>query len=121
NVNGGKANYLEGDSLPYRIRFDDLSLAAHAITIKWDTTKNGAHGLDYITTFNRTVTNANPCVDVTGCDANTFTTFAIPLDPQVAAAGKSQIAGDFRLYGGTITSVNAYSYPDGTDYSGTTT
>jgi hypothetical protein len=45
----------------------------------------------------------------------------IPADPQVAAAGVTQIAGDFRLYGGTITTITgppAYTYPNGSGFTG---
>ena len=85
----------------------------HSLTIEWDTTKGGKHALDYIGTFNETVTTANPCLGVTGCTfpgvANTnYTEFAIPTDPQVDNGSGSPIAqlpGNFRLYGGTITGV----------------
>ena len=98
NMNASKAVYFEGDSLPYRLRFDNLSLASHTVTIEWDTTKGSTHALDYLTTFNRTVATANPCLGVTGCGA--FSSFAIPADPQVTGAGVTPVAGNFRLYGG---------------------
>ena len=116
NVNQSKAVYFEGDSIPYRMRFGDLTLASHTVTIEWDTTKSGKHAIDYLTTWNRTVTTADPCVGVTGCGA--FTTFPIPLDPQVAGAGVTQVAGNFTLFGGTITGVSAYTYPDGAGFTG---
>ena len=50
--------------------------------------------LDYLTTFNRTVTNANPCVGRrSGATRATFTTFPIPADPQVTGAGVTPVAG----------------------------
>src|SRR5439155_18743184 len=83
-------------------------------------TKSDKHALDYITTVNQsvnqTVTPLNPCLGVSGCSA--FTTFANPADPQVTGDGVTPIAGVFRLYGGTITSVSAYSYPNGTGFAG---
>ena len=118
NIGASKAVYLEGDSLPYRLRFDNLSLAAHAVTIEWDTTKSSKHALDYITTVNQTVATANPCLGVSGCNPASFNTFAIPADPQVTGAGVTPIAGNLRLYGGTITGVSAYSYPDGAGFVG---
>jgi uncharacterized repeat protein (TIGR01451 family) len=114
NLGASKSVYFEGDSIPYRMRFGNLSLASHYVDIEWDTTKSGKHALDYITTFNRTVTDANPCVGVAGCSG--FTTFPIPADPQNASI--SQLPGDFRIYGGTITSVSAYSYPNGPGFTG---
>ena len=119
NMGASKAVYFEGDSLPYRMTFDNLSTAgSHTITIKWDTTKGGKHALDYLTTFNRTVTTANPCLGVAGCSLASFSTFAIPADPQVTGAGVTPAAGNFTLFGGTITGVSAYSYPDGSGFAG---
>lgn len=119
NLGASKSVYKEGDSIPYRLTFTGLSTTgSHTVTIEWDTTKSGKHALDYITTFNRTVGNANPCLGVTGCSAATFTTFAIPADTQVTGAGVTPVAGVFTLYGGTITGVSAYSYADGTGFAG---
>src|SRR6266705_1605432 len=90
--------------------FANLSTTGtHAVTIEWDTTKLSTHAIDYLTTFNRTVTTANPCLGVTGCSPGTFTTFAIPADSQVTGGGVTPVVGDFRLYGGTITGLSAYS------------
>jgi hypothetical protein len=122
NLGANKANYFEGDSVPYRITMSGLTTGAgnpHSVTITWDTTKSSKHALDYLTTFNRTVANADPCLGVSGC--STFTTFPIPKDPQVDNGSGSpitQAAGVFRLYGGTITSVSAYSYPGGAGFTG---
>src|SRR5207244_2804148 len=89
---------------------------SHSVTFEWDTTKTGEHALDYLTSFDRTVSAANPCVGVSGC--GTFTTYLIPVDAQVTGAGVTPVPGNFTLYGGTITSVSPYSYADGTGYSG---
>src|SRR5262245_35371225 len=120
NLGASKSSYFEGDTIPYRIKFDNLSLApaTHNITIAWDTTKGGKHAIDYITTYNQTVADANPCLGVSGCNAGSFSTFAIPADPQVTGAGVTPIAGNFRMYGGTITAVSAYTYPDGAGFAG---
>lgn len=116
NLGASKALYFEGDSIPYRLRFDNLTLASHTVTIEWDTTKSGKHAIDYIDSFNQSVLNANACLGVSNC--NTFTTFPIPADPQVTGAGVTPIAGNFTLYGGTITAVSAYSYPNGAGFTG---
>jgi hypothetical protein len=116
NLGQSKAVYYEGDSVAYRMRFDSLSLASHTVTIEWDTTKSSKHALDYLTTFNQTVLDADPCLGVIGCGSPT--TYPIPDDPQVTGAGVTPIAGNFTLYGGTITDVSAYSYPDGTGFTG---
>src|SRR6266540_3433818 len=80
NLGASKAVYFEGDSIPYRMRFDSLSLASHTVTIEWDTTKSGKHALDYIDSFNQSVLNAEPCLGVSNCNAAVFNTFAIPAD-----------------------------------------
>ncbi|HET7449700.1 MAG TPA: hypothetical protein VFJ78_03830 [Gaiellaceae bacterium] len=116
NLGASKSSYFEGDSIPYRLAFGNLSLASHSVTIEWDTTKSGTHAIDYLTSFNRTVATADPCLGVSGCSAST--TFPIPADPQVTGGGVTPVAGVFRLYGGTITSVSAYSYADGAGFSG---
>ena len=104
NVNESKAHYLEGDSIPYRMLMNNLSFGAaspvHTLTIEWDTTKSGKHAIDYLTSFDRTVTTANPCAGVTGC--GTFTSFGIPTDPNAL----NQIAGNLTIYGGTIQTIS---------------
>lgn len=116
NLNAAKSVYFEGDSIPYRMKFENLSLASHTVTIGWDTTKSSKHAIDYLTSFDRTVATADPCLGVSGCSASTA--FSIPNDPQVTGAGVTPIAGNFTLYGGTITAASAYSYPDGAGFVG---
>ena len=117
NLGASKSIYFEGDSIPYRLRFDNLDTgSSHVVTIEWDTTKSGKHALDYITTWNETVANSDPCLGVAGCGSST--TFPIPDDPQVTGAGVNPINGVLTLFGGTITDVSAYSYSNGTGFSG---
>ncbi|MEA3357269.1 MAG: SdrD B-like domain-containing protein, partial [Patescibacteria group bacterium] len=116
NLGASKSVYYEGDSVPYRMKFDNLTLDSHTVTIEWDTTKSGKHALDYITTYNQTVATADPTLGVSGLPAGT--TFPIPNDPQVTGAGVTPIAGDFTLFGGTITAASAYTYPDGAGFTG---
>jgi hypothetical protein len=116
NLGASKSVYFEGDTIPYRLKFGNLSLASHTVTIEWDTTKSGKHAIDYITSFNQSVLDADPCLGISGC--STSSTFAIPADPQVTGGGVTPIAGVFTLYGGTITAVSAYSYPDGAGFTG---
>jgi hypothetical protein len=120
NVNEAKANYSEGDSIPYRMELKDMTVGStgNTLTIEWDTTKADKHAIDYLTTFNQTVATADPCLGVSGCNLGTFTTFPIPADPQVTGGGVTPIAGNFRIYGGTITSVSAYSYSHGAGFVG---
>jgi uncharacterized repeat protein (TIGR01451 family) len=138
NVGSSKATYFEGDSLPYRMLFDNLLPGStHSVTIEWDTTKSGKHALDYLTTYNRTVGSADPCAGVSGC-AGPADTAPIPKDPQVdngSGSPVTQIPGVFSLFGGTITgvvrpssvgsttctdanSLGAYCYSTGTGFTG---
>jgi hypothetical protein len=117
NLNASKALYYEGDSVPYRMRFANLPAnTQHTVTIEWDTTKSSKHALDYITVFNRTVADANPCLGVSGCDINIYYEYPIPADPQIT--GFEPIDGNFILYGGTIDSLSAYTYPNGDGFVG---
>jgi hypothetical protein len=111
NVGQSQGHYYEGDSIPYRIKFDDLVIGStNTVTIQWDTTQQGKHAIDYLTTYNRTeMVGNNPCSGIVpACGA--MTTFPIPLDPNVTGLGISQIDGQvFTMWGGTITSVSAYT------------
>ena len=107
---GTKAHYLEGDSVPFRMRLSDLDTSGnHTITIDWDTTKGGKHAFDYLTSYNRTVTDADPCVAVTPC--STSTDFAVtPDDPNVTGAGHTPVEhANFSCFGCSISSASAFS------------
>ncbi len=133
NLNQNQAHYGEGDSVPYRMRFSNLDTTiSHTVTIEWDTTQSGKHALDYLTSFDRTETTANPCSGVMGCVlAGPKDLEAIPVDDNVTRGQNgiddpppgptggddiTQIAGNFTLFNGTITGVSAYTL-DGT-YAG---
>ncbi len=122
-VNDSKAHWIEGQSLAYRQILTGFTPGStgHTVTIGYDTTKGGKHALDYLTSFDRTETLAmgnNPCSGVVGCSLGTFTTFPIPVDPNVTAGFDqipansddiTQIPGNFTLFGGTITGVSGYT------------
>ena len=108
NLGASKSLYLEGDSISYRMLFDNLDTTIpHNVTIEWDTTKSSKHAIDYIDSFYQSVLDANPCLGVSGCGAPS--PFSIPADPQVTGAGVTPLAGNLTIYGGTITAVSAYS------------
>src|SRR6266545_3963413 len=102
NLNAAKAHYLEGDSIPFRLLFTNLSTGeSHTITIAWDTSKDGLHAFDYLTGFDRTETTANPCVGIGGCSlAGPKDTENIPGDPNITAqlGPGHQIPGVFTLF-----------------------
>jgi hypothetical protein len=129
NLNHNQAHYLEGQSIPYRIIFSGMVIGStNTVTIEWDTTEGsgGNHALDYLTSFDRTETTADPCSGVPGCNLGVFSTAAIPLDPRVAAGQDgipgnaddiTQTPGVFTLFGGSITNVSAYGFTG--DFNGT--
>ena len=104
NLNAQHAHYLEGDSVPYRLLFGDLSAGAHSVTIEWDTTQGGKHSTDYLTSFDETEETANPCFGVGSCGAPDIE--SIPDDPNATV---TQVPGNFTLYNGIITSVSPYT------------
>src|ERR1043166_5973762 len=55
NGNAGAQNshYLEGHSIPYRVRLDGLTPGTHTVVIGWDIRQDGKNALDYITSPNR--------------------------------------------------------------------
>src|SRR3990172_8091737 len=115
-LNGNQADYFEGDSVPYRLKFGNLSVgSSYWVTIEWDTTKgndpNGKHALDYLTSFNATETT-DPCSGVVGCDSPH--TEAIPDDPNSSV---TQVPGHFTLYNGVITGLSPYTMSG--SYTGT--
>jgi uncharacterized repeat protein (TIGR01451 family) len=138
NLGASKSIYREGDSIAYRMRFSNLVTfgsdpsVIHHVVIEWDTTKAGKHAIDYLTTWNRTVANSNPCLGVTfatgTCTVGTPSdTEPIPGDPQVTGgAVGGQIPGLFTIWGGQITGIssaspythNGYAYPDGSGFTG---
>jgi hypothetical protein len=111
NLNENNSHYGEGDSVPYRVTFSNLTVgpATHTVTIEWDTTKSGKHAFDYLTTYNRTQAG-NPCAGVTPC-ANPSTA-PIPADPSLTPMNGfsgTQIPGHFTMWNGTIVSTGTYT------------
>src|SRR5262249_20378820 len=113
DLQSNNSHYREGDSVPFRTVFSGLSLAANHYTISWQATNTPAqHTYDYLTTWNRTVTTADPCDGVSGCVLGSPSdTEPVPSDPTLDGScgfRGSQIAGVFTMWGGTINSVSAY-------------
>ena len=132
NLNATKAHYLEGDSIPYRLKFNGLATGAtvHTVTIAWDTTDSGKHGIDYLTSYDRTEATADPCSDILAAACGSFDTEPIPIDTNVTNGPDNlptgtdnitQAPGIFTLYGGAsgqITGVSGYSLDSGTYTAG---
>jgi hypothetical protein len=116
NLNENNSQYVEGDSVPFRVYDTGLTPGSTgSVTIEFDTTKSGKHAYDYLTTFDRSYPG-DPCSDVPLCDPSVFDTAPIPIDPNAV----NQLLGqEFILYGGTIDSVSGYTL-DGS-YAGDST
>jgi uncharacterized repeat protein (TIGR01451 family) len=126
NVNHTKAHYSEGETVPYRIVFEDLVIGeTYTITIVYDTTKGGDHALDYLTSYNSTLpggppteTDPDPTLGTSLEGDPIESTIGIPVDPNVTAGqdgilGNSddivQEAGSFSMWGGTLDTTSAYT------------
>ena len=103
NLNGSNSHYSEGESVPYRSVIEGLTVGAtYAVTISWKSSDNGRHTLDYITSYDRTESSADPCAGsaCTGSPA----TIGIPTN---SSLGIPQAGGSLSLWGGTFTSSGA--------------
>lgn len=119
DLNVNNSHYREGDVVPFQQLLTGLtSGTTYSVTIQWQNLNSDPsgvkHSYDYITSFNATETNADPCNGGTLC-SGAPSTFPIPPDPSLSAptacgtfAG-TQLAGVFSLFGGTITGVGGYS------------
>ncbi len=108
NLNGSKAHYNEGDSVAYRLVMTNLAPGTNTVAIEWDTTQSGKHALDYLTSYDRTVTGALPCAGVPTCKGAAVT-YPIPVDTNVTAAGVTPVSGEFSMWGGAISGLSAYT------------
>lgn len=103
NLNSSNSDYTEGESVPYRSVIDGLSVGAtYAVTISWKSSSDGHKTLDYITSFDRTETTANPCAG-SACSGSPVT-LSIPSN---GSLGIPQAAGNISLWGGAFTVAGA--------------
>lgn len=102
NLGENQAHYAEGESVAYRSVITNLSAGqTYKVDLEWDSTATGHHAIDYITSFDRTETTADPCAGVT-CSASSAT-LGIPVDPHVTAAGVTQLGSQvITAYGATF-------------------
>ena len=102
NLGSSNSAYSEGDSVPYRATFSNLTVGqTYKVDLEWDATQSGHHALDYITGFDRTVSAAAPCAGIT-CGAPT-SMLSIPIDTRVTDAGVTPVnSQSFSAYGATF-------------------
>ena len=143
NGNAGASNshYIEGQSIPYRVRLTNIATGLHTIDLEWDIKHSGTNAIDFITTVVRTppqnvIEVINPCRDVSPCTnavsptpltgLNGFTTFDIPApipslnvppgpdpEPQTTFAALPAADKKFRIYNGVINSITYINNADG--------
>ena len=107
NLGPENSHYREGDSVPFRATLTNLdtSLLSHTVTIQYDTLQGGKHAYDYLTSYNRTETTADP---TTGFDAGSLTAGnckAIPPDPNNVPSANPSLSDCIQIWNGTITSI----------------
>jgi hypothetical protein len=121
NLGSSNSDYAEGDSVPYRSINSNLTVGqTYKLHIEWDTTQSGKHALDYLTSYNRTESAANPCAGVT-CSGGT-NTLSIPIDPHVSGAGVTQVSGqNFTAFGATFPANGAMVSNSGGNLCGSST
>jgi hypothetical protein len=119
NLGTSNSDYAEGDSVPYRTIASNLTLGqTYKLHIEWDTTQSGKHAVDYLTTYNRTESTADPCAGLT-CSGGT-STLAIPIDSGVLGGGVTQVPGqNFTAYGATFPTNGAMVANTGGNLCGT--
>ena len=102
NLGASNSHYSEGESIPYRSVLENLTVGqTYRVDIEWDSTASGHHALDYVTSFGRTETTADPCAGVS-C-AVSSASLAVPLDTRVSDAGVVQLASQaITAYGATF-------------------
>lgn len=99
NLGSNKSQYFEGDTVPQRITFTGLSAnTTYTITFGWDVINSSEHAYDYLTTYNRTVTGADPCTG-TGATCATVTTLAIPTDTYLSACQAGGVVSPQKYFG----------------------
>lgn len=129
NAGASNAHYQEGQSIPYRMVMQNLTLGSHSVVIEWDVKHSSANAIDFITHFQRVNESIQPCGPanhpediVPGCNPGSFTTFDIPAPTGVNSpiAGLPQNAFNalpvaqrrMTMYNGTINSM-VYTNPQG--------
>ena len=125
SLNSNQAHYVEGLSVPYRLRMTNLTNGAHSVILGYDVKHSGAHAIDFLTHYNRfephspfghTAETIDPTSGVMGLGSP----LAFPI-PAPSSAG-SPVSGQpttlfnslpsgeklMTIYNGTITGI---SYP----------
>jgi len=112
NLNENQSHWNEGDSVAYRDVITGLPIGeTYTLTIQYDTTQNGKHAEDFLTSYDRTehTPGNDPCSGETDCVLGQGA--AIPVDPMVTA-GRD---GDPLTLGDNIVQIPGFFYASGVD------
>ena len=129
NAGASNAHYQEGQSIPYRLVMQDLTIGNHSVVIEWDVKHSSRNAIDFITHFQRISESVQPCGPanhpediIAGCNPGSFTTFDIPAPTGVNSPAAGQPQNSFNalpvaqrrmtMYNGTINSM-VYTNPQG--------
>lgn len=113
NSNSQKSTYQIGQFIAYRFIFNNLTAGAtYCGAMAWDVAENGKPAVDYISTFSKTMTLADPTLGTTFAGQVTNPTQKVPipadplLSPPVTMAGFPftgiQQMGTVNIWGGTF-------------------
>jgi hypothetical protein len=107
NLNSNNSGYAEGDAVAYRATYARLTVGeTYMVTIDWDSTVNGRHAMDYLTSYDFSEKSSAPCSGV-ACGSST-STLLIEDDPMVASASVNQANGQvFTAFGASFPSSGA--------------
>jgi uncharacterized repeat protein (TIGR01451 family) len=107
NLGPENSHYREGDSVPFRatLTVDNSSSTTHTLTIQYDTLQSGKHAYDYLTSYNRTETNADATTGVSPANAGNCFTIPIDLTNLFANPSSTQVPGCIQIWNGLITDV----------------
>ena len=107
NLGPENSHYREGDSVPFRATRTNLDTAAasHTLVLQYDTLQSGKHAYDYLSSYNRTETDADATTGVSPAVAGNCA--AIPIDMTILFANPSstQVPGCIQIWNGTITNI----------------
>ena len=121
NLGGSNSHYRENDSVPFQVLLTGMggsNAGLHTLDINWAETASSKHAYDYLTSFNRTETNADACAGFLGFTTSTclsnHTTITIGADPNLAACSGfsgTQVPGVIDVYGATGNSLVYFNTP----------
>lgn len=131
NVNQTKGHYTEGDSIPYRVIAEGLTIGTPStLVIGFDVTKGGKFAIDYITSNDRIAETVNPCSNIPTICSGSPNTAPIPAPgysgsvngfsaADVLASFNALVGAEgqqvMKIWNGTISSVTYSTQADLTD------